>query len=193
MATVTYLGNSYPCARALMGGDYIHLLDDSGTMVTAFDGVTDFSGFAIVDGAWETPVAEGDCHLAVIKEDGTIGKGTHRCCDITVPTQLTGGGSSVGAGGTIQIINGQKWTDWRLVMVNTSNGAVFVNPGSSTCTGGGIYVNGSGTLYTLGVRLTISGQTLTVNVATGLPHNASGNHGAAISITITSIFGLVKA
>ena len=116
MATVTFLGNSYPCARALMGNDYVHLLDEAGVMVTAFDGVTDFSGFAIVDGEWETPLSDDECRLAVIKEDGTIGKGSHRCCDITVPAQLTRGNSSVGVNGTIQIIDGQNWTDWRLVI-----------------------------------------------------------------------------
>lgn len=192
MATVTFLGNSYPCARALMGADYIHLLDESGTMVTAFDGVTDFSGFTIVDGEWETPIAEGKCYLAVIKEDGTLGKGTHKCSDITVPTALTGGNSSVGVNGTIKIVDGQKWTDWRLVLVHTSNGAVYISPTSTGGTGGGLYMNASGALYTLGVRFSISGQTLTVVAATGIPHTAGGNHGTALTITITSIVGLVR-
>ena len=83
MAVVTYLDNSIECTTALKGDDYIHLLDADGVMIAAFDGVTDFTGFSITDGEWTTPTAENDCYLAVVKDDGSIGKGAHRCCDIT--------------------------------------------------------------------------------------------------------------
>lgn len=82
MATVTYLGNSFECEKAFKGADFIHLLDANGVMIVAFDGVSDFSGFAITDGNWETPAADHDCYIAVIRDDGTIGKGGHRCSDI---------------------------------------------------------------------------------------------------------------
>lgn len=87
MATVTYCGMSFTCATAIKGDDYVHLLDSAGEMIVAFDGVTDFANFAITDGAWKTPTADHDCYIAVIKDDGTLGKGGHRCSDI--PTTLT--------------------------------------------------------------------------------------------------------
>lgn len=86
MATVTYCNRSFECETAIKGEDYVHLLDADGVMFVAFDGVTDFSGFAITGGAWKTPTADHNCRLAVIKDDGTIGKGNHKCSDI--PTKL---------------------------------------------------------------------------------------------------------
>ena len=83
MPNVTYGGTTYPCAKALKGPDYIHLLDSDGCMIVAFDGVKDFSGFTI-DTDWTAPTPEGECYLAVIGDDGVIRKGGHRCCDINV-------------------------------------------------------------------------------------------------------------
>ena len=82
MATVTFLGETYECATALKGADYIHLLDANGVMIAAFDGVTNFDAFTITAGSWTMPTAEGECFLAVMKDDGTIGKGGHKCCDL---------------------------------------------------------------------------------------------------------------
>ena len=82
MATVTYLGESYECSVALKGANYIHLLNDGGYLIAAFDGITDFSNFAISSGNWTVPASDDDCHIAVIREDGTIGKGSHKCSDI---------------------------------------------------------------------------------------------------------------
>ena len=82
MATITYLGESYNCATALRGSDYIHLLDSDGTMIAAFDGITNFSGFTIKNGSWTTPTPEEDCYVAVVKDDGAMGKGNHICSDI---------------------------------------------------------------------------------------------------------------
>ena len=97
MATVKYLGDSYTCDKALKGTDYIHLLDSDGCMIVAFDGVQDFSGFSISGGSWTTPTPEGECYLAVVKDDGSIGKGGHRCCDINAmgSWQLGTSGSTV--------------------------------------------------------------------------------------------------
>ena len=83
MPNVTYLGTTYPCAKALKGADYIHLLDSNGCMIVAFDGIKDFSGFTI-DTDWTAPTPEGECYIAVIGDDGVIRKGGHRCCDINV-------------------------------------------------------------------------------------------------------------
>lgn len=82
MATVTFLGESYECATAIKGDDYIHLLDANGVMIAAFDGVTDFSPFSITGGEWSEPAAASDCHLAVVREDGTVVKSDHKFCDL---------------------------------------------------------------------------------------------------------------
>ena len=83
MATVTYRGNTFECEKAFKGTDFIHLLDADGIMIVAFDGVSDFSDFSITGGNWETPAADHDCYLAIIRDDGTIGKGGHRCNEVT--------------------------------------------------------------------------------------------------------------
>lgn len=82
MAKVTYLNESYECAVAFKGADYIHLVDSDGNMVASFDGVTDFSGFLISGGSFTTPANDDNCYIAVVREDGTIGKGGHKCSDI---------------------------------------------------------------------------------------------------------------
>lgn len=74
MPTVTYYSDTYTCTTALKGTDYIHLLDDSGNMVVAFDGVVDFSGFSITDGDWTSPTVVDLCSIAVIEDDGTLGE-----------------------------------------------------------------------------------------------------------------------
>lgn len=87
MATVKYGDFSFECSKAIMGSDYIHLLDEAGNMIVAFDGVTNHSAFSIVNGSWATATPEHNCHVAVIRDDGTVGKGGHRCSDIA--TKLT--------------------------------------------------------------------------------------------------------
>ena len=81
MPNVTYLGTTYPCAKALKGDDYIHLLDSNGVLIVAFDGIKDFSGFTI-DTDWTAPTPNNECYIAVIGDDGVVRKGGHRCCDI---------------------------------------------------------------------------------------------------------------
>lgn len=82
MAIVTHLNESYECSKALKGDDYIHLLDANGLMIAAFDGVSNFDNFYISDGSWTTPKSDDSCNIAVVREDGTIGKGNHKCSDI---------------------------------------------------------------------------------------------------------------
>lgn len=82
MATVMYRDISFECARAIKGENYIHLLDEDGTMIAAFDGVSEFSSFSISGGDWVPPTPDGECFLAVLRDDGTIGKGSHKCCDL---------------------------------------------------------------------------------------------------------------
>lgn len=82
MATVSYQDITIECATALKGIDFVHLLDESGTMIAAFDGVSDFSGFSITGGSWVTPADPHECYVAVLREDGSIAAGGHRCCDL---------------------------------------------------------------------------------------------------------------
>lgn len=89
MITVTYLDESYECTTAIKGSNYIHLLDSMGCMIASFDGITDFSGFTISGGSWCVPKAEGECKVAVIREDGTIAEGGHVCKDLLEGKTLT--------------------------------------------------------------------------------------------------------
>lgn len=82
MPALKYLDGSYDCATAIKGPDYIRLLDENGVMVATFDNITDFSGFVLENGSYTSPTADHDCHVAVVRDDGTIGKGGHPCADI---------------------------------------------------------------------------------------------------------------
>ncbi len=82
MAVVTHFDKEYSCTTAIKGGDYVHLLNEDGEMIVAFDGVTDFSSFSITSGSWTTPTPENECYVAVVKDDGTMGKGGHKSSDI---------------------------------------------------------------------------------------------------------------
>ncbi len=82
MALVTYQDKKYSCTTAIKGEDYIHLLDEDGELRSAFDGISDFSGFSITEGDWTSPTPEKDCYVAVVKDDGEMGKGNHICSDI---------------------------------------------------------------------------------------------------------------
>lgn len=99
MATVSYLNENYECSVALKGADYIHLLDEGGYLIAAFDGITSFSGFTISGGSWTVPAPDNDCYLAVVRDDGTITKGGHKCCNVltntdTIPVSRGGTGAT---------------------------------------------------------------------------------------------------
>ena len=87
MATVKYGDLSFWCETAIKGEDYVHLLDSEGNMIVAFDGVQYLSDFTITNGSWTEPTPEHECYVAVMKDDGTIGKGGHKCSDLA--TKLT--------------------------------------------------------------------------------------------------------
>lgn len=82
MITVTYRDTPYVCHKAIKGDNYIHLLDASDGMIAAFDGITDFNLFTITNGEWTTPASDEECYIAIIREDGTVGKGGHKCSDV---------------------------------------------------------------------------------------------------------------
>lgn len=83
MPTLKYLGEAFDCTTAIKGADYIHLLDENNVMVAAFGEISDFSGFTLENGSYTPPTNDHDCYLAVIRDDGTIGRGGHRCCDVS--------------------------------------------------------------------------------------------------------------
>lgn len=82
MATVSFLNESYECSKAIKGSNYIHLLDENGVKIATFDGIKDFAPFSITGGEWSEPAAASDCHLAVVREDGTVVKSDHKFCDL---------------------------------------------------------------------------------------------------------------
>lgn len=82
MPTLKYLGDSFDCTTAIKGDNYIHLLDENGVMVAAFDEIADFSDFTLENGSYTEPTDDHSCSVAVIRDDGTIGKGGHSCADI---------------------------------------------------------------------------------------------------------------
>ena len=57
MPTLTYLEESFDCATAIKGEDYIHLLDENGILIVSFEGVADFTHFTLVNGEYTTPTA----------------------------------------------------------------------------------------------------------------------------------------
>lgn len=53
MVLVAY-GAEYSCARAVKGEDSIVLYDEQGIPFVRFEGISDFSGYEIIDGKWES-------------------------------------------------------------------------------------------------------------------------------------------
>lgn len=101
MAIVTHFDKEYSCTTAIKGGDYVHLLNENGKMIVAFDGVTDFSSFSISEGTWKTPTPEHECCLAVVKDDGMMGKGGHKCSDVRTGTVAVANGGT----GAVDVVN----------------------------------------------------------------------------------------
>lgn len=103
MPTLTYLGETYDCTTAIKGPDYIHLLDANGVLTAAFDRITSFTGFTLANGSYTTPTADQNCYLAVIRDDGTIGKGGHTCATVgnAVPKTRTINGKPLSANITL--------------------------------------------------------------------------------------------
>jgi len=45
----------YEGARAVKGENYIHLYDATGIKIASFDGISDFSGYKLLEGEWSEP------------------------------------------------------------------------------------------------------------------------------------------
>ena len=112
MPTLKYQGVSYDCATAIKGPDYIHLLDKNGVMVAAFDNITNFSSFTLENGSYTSPTADNNCYLAVIRDDGTFGKGDHKCSDIPQTASDVGAApAGFGLGATAKLISNTNLID----------------------------------------------------------------------------------
>ena len=45
----------YEADKAIKGPDYVHLLDTSGNITASFEGISDFSGYELLEGEWSEP------------------------------------------------------------------------------------------------------------------------------------------
>lgn len=102
MATISFNGVSYTCAKAIKGADYIHLLDDNNELVVSFEGIANFDAFVVSDGTWTEAAAADECNLVTMGEDGMLHRCAHKCSDI-VPiswgtSDLTAGSSALPTG-----------------------------------------------------------------------------------------------
>ena len=57
MNIIVFGENSYECARAVKGVDYIKLYDENNNIIVAFYGISDFSAFTLQEGEWEQGVS----------------------------------------------------------------------------------------------------------------------------------------
>lgn len=48
-------GEEYLCSRAVKGADFVRLYSEAGNDTAIFSGISDFSGYSVYDGGWETP------------------------------------------------------------------------------------------------------------------------------------------
>lgn len=123
MPTLKYLDGTYECATAIKGSDYIHLLDESGVMIVAFDEIKDFSKFTLTNGSYTSPTSDHDCFLAVIRDDGTLGRGGHKCSDIPMTA------ADVGA---FPIVDAQSADfDMTAIMSNVHEPALYKTDGTT--------------------------------------------------------------
>lgn len=179
MATITYLGESYNCATALKGSDYIHLLDSNGEMIAAFDGISNFSAFSITNGDWTSPTPEKDCYVAVVKDDGTMGQGNHKCSDILTVTSTAAAATKLATSRTVR-------TNLASTSTASFNGTANIAPG---VTGTLPKANG-GTGNTIGAASALGSDVIKVVVTTvTTPEIAAGGYLSQQTVTAEQVDG----
>lgn len=57
MPTLTFLNETYTCAKAQKGYDFVRLLDENNIPIFYADGISDFTPYVLTDGEWEPPLA----------------------------------------------------------------------------------------------------------------------------------------
>ena len=119
MPKVTHCGATYECAVAIKGSNFVRLVDANDKVLAYFGGVSDFSVFTISDGDWTDEEAPDNCYVAIMHEDGTIGKSTVKLCDIGAGG---GGGGRVGEAVSVTPSNTDNGTYHDIVVpVTTEN------------------------------------------------------------------------
>lgn len=149
MPNVTFNGNTYSCAVAYKGPDYVHLVDSNGVMIVAFDGVSDFSGFSIANGNWSAP-SEKNCCIAVFHEDGTLVRGSKIANSVTLDAKKWNNNSQ-----TVTLTG----------MTSSKSIVVAPDPGSHTAYGeAGVYCSAQGSNNLTFKCTDVPANNLTVNV-----------------------------
>lgn len=62
-------GVEYECAKAIKGNDFVELYDASGGNIASFNGISDFSGYALDGGDWEEPETSTESVLLELAAD----------------------------------------------------------------------------------------------------------------------------
>lgn len=87
MPTLTFYDQTFTCARAMKGADFVRLLDENGNIVFFADGITDFSSYVLDGGSWETPLAVKG---AKVTADATLDAGVLKLTPVTNVKMETG-------------------------------------------------------------------------------------------------------
>lgn len=82
-------------------------------------------------------------------------------------------------------------SDWQVLQINTSNGIVWAFDAGTTIQGGGFNI-GAGVHRSVGVRVSVSGDTCTLAACHLIRHNASSNHDAFTDVTISAVYGIIR-
>ena len=80
MPTLTFYDQTFTCARAMKGADFVRLLDENGNIVFFADGITDFSSYVLDGGTWEIPLAVKG---AKVTADATLDAGVLKLVPVT--------------------------------------------------------------------------------------------------------------
>lgn len=61
-------GVEYECAKAIKGDDFVELYDASGGKIASFNGISDFSGYALDGGDWTEPQPTTEQRVSDLEE-----------------------------------------------------------------------------------------------------------------------------
>ena len=55
MVKLKIYGEEYTAYKAIKGKDFVKLYDETGICFGSFEGISDFTGYEIIEGAWSEP------------------------------------------------------------------------------------------------------------------------------------------